>query len=228
MCLSGILFSDISSCPLPNRPLQQPPVLHAQVALPCCADHRACRESGGGASASTMHPIFVGVCINKAYLKRVAAVCSTRVPDLLYAGIRALHRVSTRTVIPGAPRSGAMEAETMPVCTSGTWPLLAARLVDCKGQKPLFYTAWAKPETAQGHGVTATTVGVEFWMHKDIPVHLINVILRWQYRVLVALAAKPDALAFATVLGIEVSLKDPVLHATAGVRTRMVEVLRGL
>jgi len=118
-----------------------------------------------------------------------------------------------------------MEAKTVPMCTSGARPLLAARFVHCKGQQPLVDTAWAQPEASQSHRVSATAVSIEFRMHKDIPVHLIYVFLCRQHRVLVTFAAKPDGAAVAAVIFVEVGLKDPVLHATARVTTRMVEVL---
>jgi len=117
--------TNISRCPLLNRPLQLLLVLHAQVSLPGCAKHRACRKSGRRAIVSTSHPSFVGVRVDKANLQKVDAVCSKLGPDLLYTRIRALHRMSTCTATPGAPRLSAMEAETVPVRTSAARPLLA-------------------------------------------------------------------------------------------------------
>jgi len=61
--------------------------------------------------------------------------------------------------------------------TSGAWPLLGTRFVHCKGQQPLIDTAWAQPEASKGHRVGA----LSFWMHRDIPVDLIDVFLRWQH-----------------------------------------------
>jgi len=121
-----------------------------------------------------------------------------------------------------------METEAVPVRTSGARPLLAVPSVYGQGQQPLVDTAWAQPEASQGHGVIATAVSVEFGMHKDVPVHLIYVLLCRQHRVLMTLAANPDVATIATVIFVEVSSKDPVLYATAGVTTRMVEVLRSL
>jgi len=157
--------TNISRCPLLNRPLQLPLVLHAQVTLPCCAKHHARRKSGRRAIASTLHPSFVGLCIDKANLKKLAAICSKLASDLLYAGVRTLNPMSTCTATPGAPRSSATEAETVPVRTSVPWPLLGIPLVHCQGQQPLVHAARTQPEALQGHGVSATAVSVEFWMH---------------------------------------------------------------
>jgi len=159
------LFVFISRYSLLNRPLQLPLVLHAQVTLPCCAKHHARRKSGRRAIASTLHPSFVGLCIDKANLKKLTAICSKLTSDLLYAGVRTLNPMSTCTATPGAPRSSATEAETVPVRTSVPWPLLGIPLVHCQGQQPLVHAARTQPEALQGHGVSATAVSVEFWMH---------------------------------------------------------------
>jgi len=115
----------MSICALLYCPLQFPLVLHAQNALPCWAKHSACRKPGGRAIACTSQPSYVGLRIDKANLKKVAAVCSKLGPDLLYTGVQALNRMSTCIATSRAPRASAMEAETMLVRTSGAWPLLA-------------------------------------------------------------------------------------------------------
>jgi len=178
----SIGHGSISRYPLLNCPLQPPLVLHAQVTLPCFAKHSARWKLGRRAIALTSHPSFVGICIDKANLKKVAAVCSELGPDLLYSGVRALNRMSTCTITtPRAPNTSAVEAETVPVRTFGARPLLGIYFVHCKGQQPLVYTARAQPEALQGHRVSATAVSVEFWMHEDISVDLIDVFLRWQH-----------------------------------------------